>query len=144
MHAHYAVVLADIRDKTAAAVVAFRAAETQWQTRFDKEAQNGQDRIDAARRDADDARAAADGLRATLARYRAAARAAQDSGAAATGPTASDAIDLLSDLFSRADEVAGELAQALDLPHAAGITCERAADALTGSAPIKDLEGQER
>ena len=131
VHAHYAVVLGEIRDKTAAAAQAFRAAEKEWQTRFDKEARDGQDRIDAARRDAAGARAAADGLRATLARYRSAARAAQDSGTASTGPAAGDALDLLADLFSRADETAGELAAALDLSHSAGVTCQRAYDALT-------------
>lgn len=131
VHAHYAVVLADIRDKTAAAAAEFRQRETAWQTRFDKEAADGQTRIDAARRDADGARRERDGLRADLDRYRAAARSAAHPGATAAGPTAADAIDVLADMFSRADEVAGELAAALDLAHAAGITCERAADALT-------------
>ncbi|ARU06130.1 hypothetical protein CCO03_16925 [Comamonas serinivorans] len=131
VHAHYAAVLADIRDKTATAATAFRARETQWQTHIEKETQDGQDRIDAARRDAIGARAAADGLRADLARYRAAARATQDPCAAAAGPPASDALDLLADLLTGADEAAGELAAAADLAHAAGFTCERAYDALT-------------
>lgn len=131
VHAHYAVVLADIRDKTAAAQAAFRATETAWQTRFDKEARNGQTRIDAARRDAAGARSERDGLRADLDHYRAAARAAANSCAAAAGETTGAAVDLLAELFSRADEAAGELAQALDLANAAGRTCERAADALT-------------
>ena len=130
VHAHYAVVLADIRDKTAAAQAAFRATETAWQTRFDKEARNGQTRIDAARRDAAGARSERDGLRADLDHYRAAARAAAHPGSTSAGPPAEEAIDVLSDLFLRADEAAGELAQAFDLAHAAGITCERAADSL--------------
>lgn len=131
VHTHYAAVLAGISAKTAAAATAFRARETYWQTRFDKEAQDGQTRIDTARRDADGARAAADGLRADRDRYRAAARAAAHPGAAAAGPTAGDALDLLSDLFAGADAAAGELAQAADLAHAAGVTCERAYDALS-------------
>lgn len=131
VHAHYAAVLADISGKTAAAAAAFRARETQWQTRFDKEAHDGQTRMDAARRDAAGARAAADGLRAELDRYRAAARAAAHPSAAAAGPTAGDAVDLLADLFARADAAAGELAQAADLARAAGLTCERATDALS-------------
>lgn len=131
VHAHYAVVLADIRDKTAAAQAAFRQRETTWQTRFDKEARDGQVRIDAARRDAAGARRERNGLRADLGHYRAAARAAANSCAAAAGETTGASVDLLAELFSRADEAAGELAQALDLAHAAGITCERAADALT-------------
>ena len=130
VHAHYAVVLADILDKTAAAQAAFRQRETAWQTSFDKEARNGQTRIDAARRDAAGARSERDGLRADLDRYRAAARAASDTCAATAGETTGAAVDLLAELFSRADEAAGELAQALDIAHAAGITCERAADSL--------------
>lgn len=131
VHAHYAAVLADISGKTAAAAAEFRARETQWKTRFDKEAKDGQTRLEIAHRDAVGARAAADGLRAELDRYRAAARSAAHSSAAAVCPPAGDAIDLLADLFARADAAAGELAQAADLAHSAGITCERAADALT-------------
>lgn len=131
VHVHYAQVLADISAKTAAAATAFRATEAAWQTRIDKEAHDGQTRIDAARRDADGARRERDGLRADLARYRAAARAATYPGAATAGPAASDALDLLAELFTGADAAAGELAQAADLAHAAGLTCERAYDALT-------------
>lgn len=134
VHAHYAVVLADIRDKTAAAQAAFRATETAWQTLFDKEARNGQTRIDAARRDAAGALRERDGLRADLDRYRAAARAAAGSCAATAGPAASDAIGVLADLLEESDRLAGIYAQAADLAHAAGITCERAADALTNQA----------
>lgn len=131
VHAHYAAVLAGISEKTAAAATAFRARETYWQTKFDKEAQDGQNRIDTARRDADGARAAADGLRATLNRYRAAARTAQDSGAASAGPATGDAIGVLADLLEESDRLAGIYAQAADLAHAAGVTCERSYDALT-------------
>lgn len=130
VHAHYAIVLNDIQGKTAAAQAAFRQREAAWQTKFDKEARNGQTLIDAARRDAAGARRERDGLRADLGHYRAAARAAANSCAAAAGETTGAAVDLLAELFSRADEAAGELAQALDLAHAAGRTCERAADSL--------------
>ena len=131
VHAHYAGVLAEIRDKTAAAARAFRATETAWRSAIDKEAEDGQTRIDLARRDAVAARVSADGLRADVARYRAAARSATNSGVAAAGPTASDALDLLADLFGRADEAAGELAEFADAAHAAGLTCQRSYDALT-------------
>ena len=131
VHAHYAIVLADIQGKTTAAQAAFRQREAAWQTKFDKEARHGQVRIDAARRDAAGARSERDGLRADLDRYRAAARAAANSCVASAGETTGAAVDLLAELFSRADEAAGELAQALDIAHAAGLTCERAADALT-------------
>ena len=131
VHAHYAVVLAEIRDKTAVAAAAFRATETVWRSSIDKEASDGQTRIDAARRDAGAARAVADSLRADVARYRAAARAASNPGSATAGPAASDALDLFADLLSRADARAGELAEFADAAHAAGITCQRSYDALT-------------
>ena len=130
VHAHYAIVLNDIQGKTAAAQAAFRQREAAWQTKFDKEARHGQDQIDAAHRDAAGARRERDGLRADLDHYRAAARAAADTGTAAAGPTASDAIGVLADLLEESDRLAGIYAQAADLAHAAGITCERAADAL--------------
>lgn len=130
VHAHYAIVLNDIHGKTAAALSEFRQREAAWQTKFDKEARHGQDQIDAAHRDAAGARRERDGMRADLDRYRTAARAAAHPGSTAAGPPASEALDVLSDLFLRADEAAGELAQAFDLAHVAGITCERAADAL--------------
>ena len=131
VHAHYAIVLGEIREKTAAAVTAFRATETAWRTRIDKEAKDGQDRIDLARHDATAARTERDRLRADVARYRTAARATQHSGAPTSGPTTGDALDLFADLFSRADARAGELAEFADAAHAAGITCERSYDALT-------------
>ena len=131
VHTHYAVVLGDIREKTAVAERAIRATETAWRTAIDKEAEDGQTRIDLARRDAVAARASADGLRADVARYRAAARSATGTSTAAAGPTASGALDLLSDLFVRADEAAGELAEFADSAHAAGLTCQRSFDTLT-------------
>ena len=134
VHAHYATVLAEINQKTAAAQAAFRTQEASWQTRFDKEARNGQTRIDAARRDTERARAERDRLRADLDGYRAAARAAAHSDTPGAGETAATAVDVLADLFIGADEVAGELATALDLAYAAGTTCERAAGALSGES----------
>ena len=104
-HAHYAVALGDIREKTADAERAIRAIESVWRTAIDKEVEDGQHRIDLERHDAAAARASADSLRADVTSYRAAARSATGSGAAAAGPAASDAIDLLADLFGRAGGV---------------------------------------
>lgn len=129
--ARHADTLRQIASQTAEAARLFRATEAEWRNRIDKETRDGQDRIDTARRDAAGARAAADGLRADLARYRAAARATAHSSAAAAGPPADTAIDLLAELFGGADTRAGELAEFADLAHAAGLTCERAFDALT-------------
>lgn len=140
VHAHYAIVLNDIQGKTAAAQAAFRQREAAWQTKFDKEARHGQDQIDAARRDTERARAERDRLRADLNGYRAAARAAAHSDAPGAGEAAATAVDVLADLFIGADEVAGELATALDLAYAAGATCERAAGALSGSGSWIEYE----
>lgn len=134
VHAHYAIVLADIQGKTTAALSEFRQREAAWQTKFDKEARNGQTRIDAARRDTERARAERDRLRADLDGYRTAARAAAHPGAPGASEAAAAAVDVLADLFVEADEVAGELATALDLAYAAGTTCERAAGALGGES----------
>ena len=127
-HAHYAVVLADIAGKTAAAAKEFRALEQQAQSAIEKEATDGQKKIDLAHADAAGARAAALSLRQQLDRYRAAARTATHPGAADAGPPAGDALDLLTNLLLRADDRAGELAAFADLAHAAGQTCERAYD----------------
>ena len=110
-HAHYAIVLNDIQGKTAATLSEFRQREAAWQTKFDKEARHGQDKIDAAHRDAAGARRERDGLRADLDRYRTAARAAAHPDTPGAGKTAATAVDVLANLFIGADEVAGELAQ---------------------------------
>lgn len=129
-HAHYAAVLAGIAAQTAAAAKEFRAREHKAQAAIEKEATDGQAKIDLARADARRADAAAAGLRQQLDTYRrAAARAAAHPDPAVAGPPAGDALDLLADLFSRAEDAAGELARFADLAHAAGSTCERAYDA---------------
>ncbi|MBR8455078.1 DUF2514 domain-containing protein [Burkholderia multivorans] len=86
---------------------------------------------DQARRDAAAADGAADGLRKQVAALVADARRA---GAAAGSPATGDALDLLADLFGRADEAAGELARIADERGIAGQQCERSYDALTGNA----------
>lgn len=131
VHAHYAVVLAGIRDLTAQAERDIRARERAAATAVEGVAKDGQTKIDLARADARRADAAAGSLRAQLDAYRrAAARAAAHPDTATAGPSTGDALDLLADLFSRADGAAGELAKFADLAHAAGHTCERAYDAL--------------
>lgn len=88
----------------------------------------------AARAEADAARAAvaARGLRERAAALAAGGGAApSDSAASAECAPARAAGDLLADVLGRLDETAGELAAALDAAHGAGISCERAFDALT-------------
>ncbi len=84
---------------------------------------------DQARADAAIADGAADGLRKQIAALVGNARRA---GAAAGSPATGDALDLLADVFGRADEAAGELARIADERGIAGQQCERSYDALIG------------
>ncbi len=132
VHAHYAVVLSDIKDKTAKAERAFRAAEQAWQKSFEGIAKDGQEKLDSARRDAAGARDAADSLRAALNRYRATAKPAEDSGTPRTGASEQDssALDLFSELLSGHTRELVEVGAYADALRAAGVTCERVVDAL--------------
>ncbi|MCQ0034202.1 DUF2514 family protein [Burkholderia glumae] len=88
---------------------------------------------DQARADAAAADGIADGLRKQVAELVAdARRAGTAAGSSATG----DALDLLADLFGRADEAAGELAKIADERGIAGKQCERNYDTLKGRAPL--------
>ena len=133
VHAHYATVLADISAKTAKAAEQFRATETAWRDAFYKEAQDARAKIYAARRDAAAAGAAADGLQRALDRFRAAARAAQDSGAAerGAGEPGADPIGLLAKLLAGHSAELVAVAGYADELRVRGLACERAADALT-------------
>ncbi|KWI43553.1 DUF2514 family protein [Burkholderia stagnalis] len=88
---------------------------------------------DQARVDADAAASAADGLRRQVAALVADAR---HSAASTGGSSAGDALELLADVFGRADARAGELAKIADERGIAGQQCERSYDALTGDAQI--------
>ncbi|CAB3750771.1 hypothetical protein GQ57_15855 [Burkholderia sp. MSh2] len=83
---------------------------------------------DRATADAVVADAAADGLRKQVAALVADAR---RTSASTGGPAASDALDLLADVFGWTDERAGELAKLADERGIAGQQCERVYDALT-------------
>ncbi|MCO1367150.1 DUF2514 family protein [Burkholderia multivorans] len=82
----------------------------------------------AALADAFAARAAAGSLQQRVDQLVAAAR---HPAAAAGSPAAGDALDLLADVLSRADETSGELAEALDASRIAGLACEKSYDSLT-------------
>ncbi|KVL94326.1 DUF2514 family protein [Burkholderia stagnalis] len=86
---------------------------------------------DQARVDADAAASAADGLRRQVVALVADVR---RSAASTGGSSAGDALDLLADVFGRADTRAGELAKIADERGIAGQQCERSYDALTGDA----------
>lgn len=113
--------------------LAERAQRTQeqiWRSRVDGVIQDGQQKIAAARADADRAGGAAHQLQQQLTAYRAAVRAASAAPTAAEGGApAADPLDLLADLFGQADARAGDLARIADERGAAGAICERHAEA---------------
>ena len=94
-------------------------------------ADDTRNKLDAAHADAATARTAAAGLRQQLADYRQRARCNPTPAGGST--PAEDPLYLLSDLLSRADERAGELAEFADRAHLAGRACEAAYDSLRPS-----------
>lgn len=127
-------------EDTARALAALRQSEVnreeegRREAAKQKEIDHAQEQRRAAVAAAARADRAADGLRDQLATfvYDASARAAAaDPGAASGSPPASPDLDLLAELYRSADARSGELAKALDVSRAAGLTCERLYDALT-------------
>ncbi len=126
---------ADQAEAARTAEQAARTKETEWRTAMEKEARDGQTRIDLARGDAARARAALDGLRRQLA----AVVSTDSSAAAGAEPAAPGAAtnapgDVLADMLGGGGAALVELAQFADAAHAAGLTCERSAQALTASS----------
>lgn len=112
------------------AVTQARAEEQRRINTLEVIADDTRNKLDAAHADAVASRTAAAGLRQQLADYRQRARC---SPAATGGSTpAEDPLYLLSDLLSRVDERAGELAVFADRAHIAGRACEAAYDSLRG------------
>lgn len=125
----------DTRDTAAALTneAAERAKEQARQLSINKAIQDGQRTIDQATADAAAARASADGLRSaadTLAARLAASQAGGNSCTAATSKAAARAAMVLADMLKRADQRAGDLAEAADQSRARGLTCEQAYDGL--------------
>lgn len=124
------------------AIKAARDEEQRRTTAVQEIANDTQTKLDRARADAGRAHAAAAGLRGQLAAFTAAHRGETCSGAtvAGTGPAAGTALDLLADLFSRVDDVAGVLAEALDRSREAGTACERTYDAMKGEVVMPGVD----
>ena len=93
-------------------------------------ADDTRNKLDAAQADAVASRAAAAGLRQQLADYR--TRNACSPAVTWGSTPAEDPLFLLSELLSRADERAGDLAEFADRAHIAGRACEAAYDSLRG------------
>lgn len=108
------------------------AAETERRLQAQKEAQDAHDKeLARLRTDTAAARGAAERLRQQLALFTAGQRpTAGDPAPAGDGPPAAAALDLLAQLFSRADDEAGILAEFADAAAAAGRQCVRSYEAL--------------
>ena len=130
----YGEQIADIRAEQAQAVTdAVTTAREEEQRRIknlEVIADDTRSKLDAANADAVASRTAAAGLRKQLADYRQRARC--NPAATGGGTPAEDPLYLLSDLLSRADERAGELAEFADRAHIAGTSCEAAYDSVRG------------
>lgn len=110
-----------------------RAKEQARQLSINKAIQDGQRTIDQAASDAAAARASADSLRGaadTLAARLATSEASGNSCTAAASAAATRAALVLADVLKRADQRAGDLAEAADQARARGMTCEMAYDGL--------------
>ena len=133
----YGEQIADIRAAQAQAVTdAVTKAREEEQRRINTLeviANDTRSKLDAAHADAATARTAAAGLRQQLADYR--TRNACSPAATGGSTPAEDPLFLLSDLLSRADERAGELADFADRAHIAGRACEAAYDSLRPARP---------
>lgn len=113
-----------------------RTEEARREAAKQKEITHAQEQRRAAVAAAARADRAADGLRDQLATFVSAARAraaTPDPGPAGGSPPAGSDLDLLAELYRRADARSGELAKALDVSRAAGLTCERLYEALTAA-----------
>lgn len=131
----YGEQIADIRAEQAQAVTdavtTARAEEQRRINTLEVIADDTRSKLDAAHADAVASRAAAAGLRQQLADYRQRARC--NPPVAGGGTPAEDPLFLLSDLLSRADDRAGELAEFADRAHIAGRACEAAYDSVRNS-----------
>lgn len=134
-----AVVMQAYADRATAAESAQRAEETRRQD--DKDRIENETRLEIAGAQAAAAAAGTerDRLRKQLAVYTAGQRrpgANPATGAVGPSEPGSDAIGLLADLFTRADDTAGDMAQYADSLRIAGAACERSYNSLIpGNAP---------
>ncbi|MCL4631507.1 DUF2514 family protein [Burkholderia sp.] len=110
------------------AVAAARTEEQRRTAAQSEIANDANQQRTAALADAFAARAVAGSLQQRVDQLVAAAR---HPAAAAGSPATGDALDLLADVLGRADERAGELAEALDASRIAGLACEKSYDSLT-------------
>lgn len=106
-----------------------RSREQAYQQSINKAVQDGQRTIDQATADAAADRTSRNGMQFAvddLTRRLAASEASGNSCTAAASKAAARAAAVLADVFKRADERAGDLAEIADQARARGLTCEQA------------------
>lgn len=124
---------ADWQREARVATEAARKEERRLAAEYQEIANETQAKLDGVQADAVRARHERDGLRKQLADL----KSAGDRGApgnpfaAAECAPVTAAVSLLADMLASADDVAAELAEALDRSYTAGLACERAHDAVT-------------
>lgn len=131
--ARQAQVHADWQREARVATEAARKEERRLAAEYKEIANETQVKLDGVQADAVRARHERDGLRKQLADLKSSgSRGAPGNPFAATecAPVTA-AVGLLADVLASADDVAAELAEALDRSYTAGIACERAHDAVT-------------
>ncbi|WP_162270310.1 DUF2514 family protein [Bordetella ansorpii] len=129
---------AEYRDQqakaTIAAVEAARDEEQRRTAAVERERNDAQQRAAAAAADADAATVASRRLRQRIDALVADA-VARNSAVADGGPSAGAPIDMLAHVLGQAIDTAGELAEYADRARNAGLTCERAYDAVRAATP---------
>lgn len=105
------------------------AIEAKWQAKADQIREEGKKNEDVARNDASSANDAIDRLRQRVNKILADA-AANDSGSPARGKTATEAVNLLSDMLWKSIERNRQLSEYADRAGNAGAVCEKYYDAI--------------
>lgn len=129
---------ADWQREARVATDAARKEERRVAAEYQEIANETQAKLDGVQADAVRARHERDGLRAQLAALKSSGSrgAPGNPFAAPECAPVTAAVGLLADVLASADDVAAELAEALDRSHTAGLACERAHDTLTKAGKL--------
>lgn len=113
-----------------------REKEQEWQSKINEVTHNAETQIHFLEADLAAANNSAVSLREQAKRLAArASKACAGSATGSSGTTAEAAAMVLAELLARADEAAGELAEAFDRSRIAGLACESSYDALKEKSP---------
>ena len=128
-HAKYSGLEQKYSDASAKATQEARVKEWEYQNNVDAIAQQGAKDLAQARSDADSANASIGRLQQRINRLLA-DTSSEDSGTTQRGKTAREALDLLANVLEKSLERNRQLAEYADKASGAGLTCEKAYDAI--------------